>query len=413
MDAESTRRHFCKSADFAGRERLSANMTNRIENVRILTMEGPGLGEIPCGYLLYDDESGKILEVGACEGDGSGGLLLPGMIDGHTHLGMSEDAMGFEGDDTNETGEAILPQLRAIDAVNPMDRCFAEARAAGVTCVATGPGSADPIGGQFAILKTAGRRVDSMIVRAPASIKMALGENPKEMYHSKNQLPETRMATAALIRETLFKAKKYEKAMCDAHREPEDEDDELPDEPEYDSKLEALLPLLRREIPAHIHAHRADDIFTAIRIAKEFGLRYTMIHCTEGALIADELAEEGVEAFVGPLLCDRSKPELKNLSFDTPAVLAKAGVRFGLTTDHSVVPIQYLPLCAALAVKAGLPYENAIRAITIDPAEILGIADRVGSLRPGKDADFLLTDGDPLALTTSVRQVWINGRPLF
>ncbi|MDD6800570.1 MAG: amidohydrolase, partial [Firmicutes bacterium] len=253
----------------------------KIENVKIYTMD-PALGVIPCGFIEFD--AGKITAVGACEGDGSGGILFPGFIDGHTHLGLSEDSLTFEGDDLNEGTDPITPQLRAIDAINPLDRTFTEAREAGITCVAAAPGSANPIGGQIAVLKTAGKRVDDMIIAAPAAMKFALGENPKGVYHEKNQTPETRMATAALMREQLFKAKKYAEALDKYEKQRQeyldnpDENDE-PSEPEFDFKSEALLPVIRREIPVHFHAHRADDIFTAIRIAKEFHLRYTIVHC--------------------------------------------------------------------------------------------------------------------------------------
>jgi imidazolonepropionase-like amidohydrolase len=219
------------------------------------------------------------------------------------------------------------------------------------------------------------------------------------------------MATAALIRETLMKAKKYSEAMLRSQQEPE-EDEEVPDEPEFDSKMDALMPVIRGELCAHFHAHRADDIFTAVRIAREFDLRYTLVHCTEGHLIAEDLAEIGVNALVGPNLCDRSKPELRELAFENPGILHNAGVLVGITTDHSVVPIQYLPLCASLAVKAGMPWEAALEAITINPARILGVDDRVGSIRVGKDADLVLTDGDPLAMMTKVKQVWIDGKTI-
>lgn len=361
---------------------------------------------IPCGYI--EAEGGRITAIGECEGRARG-ILLPGFIDGHTHIGVSGDALGFESDDINETGDPVTPQLRAIDAINPLDRCFEDARNAGVTCVATGPGSANPIGGQFAAIKTVGKRVDSMIVLAPVSMKMALGENPKSVYHGKSQSPETRMTTAAIIRDALFKAKKYASDMDKAHAAPENPDDEPPDEPDFDIKDEALLPVIRGELPVHFHAHRADDIFTAIRIAKEFGLKYTIVHCTEGHIVADELAKEGITAFAGPNLCDRSKPELKEQSFINPAALSKAGLTIGITTDHPVIPLQYLPLCASLAVKNGMAHDEALAAITINPAKILGIDSRVGSLEVGKDADMVLYNGDPFEVKSTVRGVWING----
>jgi len=335
--------------------------------------------------------------------------VYPGFIDAHSHIGIAQEKETLQGDITNEGTNPITPCMRAIDAINPMDSAFHNAIASGITGVMAGPGSANPIGGQFAVIKTAGHWIDRMVVSAPAAMKFALGENPKEVYHGKNQSPETRMATAALIRETLVKAKKYNEAMLQSQQEPE-EDEDAPDEPEFDSKLDALMPVIRGELPAHFHAHRADDLFTAVRIAREFGLKYTLVHCTEGHLIAEDLAEIGVDALVGPNLCDRSKPELRELSFENPCVLHRAGVRVGITTDHSVVPIQYLTLCAGLAVKAGMPWEAALEAITINPARILGVDDRVGSIRVGKDADLVLTDGDPLAVMTTVKQVWIDGK---
>lgn len=374
-------------------------------------------GVIEPGYVAFSD--GLITAVGEgeppaglCEDgiiDGRGGILMPGFIDGHTHLGIIEDSLNFEGNDCNDTDDPVSPQLRAIDGVNPFDRCFEDARQAGVTCVAVSPGSADPIGGQICVLKTAGRCVDRMVVKAPAAMKFALGENPKTEHHSREQAPETRMATAALIREALMKAKKYGEAMARAHETTDDPDSEPPDEPEYDIKNESLTAAVGGKIPVHFHAHRTDDIFTALRISKEFGLDPVLIHCTEGHLIAKELAEEGVKAFVGPNICDRAKPELRSLSFDNPRILSEAGVKVALTTDHTVTPIQYLSLCAALAVKSGMDYFEALRAITVNPAEILGIADRVGSIRTGMDADLVLFDGDPLNLMTNVTGVWING----
>ncbi len=407
--------------------------TTVIKNIKIYTMS-PAAGDIERGYIAF--RGGKITDIGAGEpnlaGDceiidaaeayGPDAAIYPGFIDGHTHLGLCEDSLTFEGDDVNEATDPCTAQLRAIDAINPLDRCFTEARMGGVTCVAAGPGSANPIGGQFAVIKTAGRRIDDMIVVTPVAMKFALGENPKNVYHGKNQTPETRMATASIIREFLQKAKKYGEtwnkyraaldkyndSLAKASKSGEDEPDE-PDEPDFDAKLEALLPVVRGELPAHFHAHRADDIFTAIRIAREFGLRYSIVHCTDGASIADMLSAEGVTAFAGPNLCDRSKPELRSQSFENPGILDRAGVLIGLTTDHPVIPLQYLPLCAALAVRGGMDRDAALRAITINPAKILGIDNRVGSLEPGKDADFAVWDGDPLSVMSRPAAVWING----
>ncbi|MFA6948764.1 MAG: amidohydrolase, partial [Eubacteriales bacterium] len=268
-----------------------------IYNAKIMTMNAAG-DVIENGYIRF--ENGRITEIGNTQPspdmlsdgalDADGGVVTPGFIDGHTHIGIIEDSLGFEGDDVNEASDPTTPHMRAVDAINPLERCFSEAREGGVTCVAAGPGSANPIGGQFCAIKTAGKRIDKMIVRAPVAMKFALGENPKGCYHGKNQTPETRMATAALIREQLFKAKKYAEDMDKAHADYEDEDDR-PDEPDFDIRSAALVPVVRGSLPAHFHAHRADDIFTAIRISKEFGLKYVIVHCTEGHIIADELAD--------------------------------------------------------------------------------------------------------------------------
>lgn len=379
-----------------------------IQNATLYTMAGE---PIQNGFLRISD--GKIEQLGAMPAqprpeeeiiDLAGAQVYPGFIDAHTHLGMWEDGLAFEGDDGNEDTDPITPHLRGIDAVNPLDHCFEEACAAGITTVITGPGSANAIGGQLAALKTAGRRIDKMIVKAPVAMKMALGENPKSIYHGKGQAPSTRMATAALIREELYKARRYLEDL-----ELSQKDEEL-DPPEYDMKSEALMPVLRRELQVHFHAHRADDIFTAIRLGKEFDLDYVIIHGTEGHLIAGELVEEGVSVLSGPILCDRSKPELKNLTPASPGALSKAGVQISIVTDHPVIPIQYLPVCAALAVREGLDREQAFRAITIYPAQICHIADRVGSLEPGKDADLVVFSADPLQISTKPDMVFVSGR---
>ena len=367
------------------------------------------------------DKNKNIIEAG-------GKWLLPGFIDAHTHLGMYEDGLRNEGDDLNEGTDPCSPHLRAVDAINPMDRTFDEALAAGITCVATGPGSASPIGGQFAVIKTYGNRIDDMVIKAPVGMKFALGENPKNFYGEKNQAPETRMATAAIIRENLKKAKKYGEKLVgrdaiaelrSAHapqnvsgvpqKSKKSNKEEKPDEPDYDMKLEALLPVVNGELDAHIHAHRADDIFTAIRICKEFDLKYVLIHCSEGHLIAKELAKDKVRAVIGPIICDRSKPELKNLELSNAKVLNDAGILFSLTTDHPVAPVQYLPYCAALTVKGGLALYDALKAITINPAVILGIDNIVGSIEKGKHADMVLYDGNPLEILSGVEMVMVNG----
>lgn len=368
------------------------------------------------GYIYLRD--GKIEKIGRCSDgvpecdvsyDAEGGILMPGMIDAHTHIGLCEDSLTFEGDDINETGDPITPHLRAIDGINPIDVCFREARESGVTCVAVSPGSANPIGGQIAVLKTVGKRVDKMALLPSAAVKMALGENPKGVYHSKSQLPETRMATAAIIREQLFKAKKYADGLAEAEKLPENSDDDIPDEPEFDIKADALRPVVEKKIPVHFHAHRADDIFTALRISSEFGIKPIIIHGTDGYTVADELSEEKIAVVAGPNLCDRSKPELKQQSFENPGILDRAGVTVAITTDHPVVPIKYLLLCAALAVKNGMDRTSALRAVTITPAKILGIDQRCGSVEVGKDADLVLFDGDPLDVMTNVKAVWIDG----
>ena len=338
--------------------------------------------------------------------DAKGHAVYPGFVDAHTHLGMFGDSLTFEGDDGNEDTDPITPQLRAIDAINPLDGYFAEAAAAGVTTVITGPGSANPIAGQMAAIKTSGKRLDKMIVKAPVGMKFALGENPKSTYNHKEETPVTRMATAALIREALLKAQKYYRDWCRYEQDPENED-----EPEQDMKSEALLPLFRHEMPAHFHAHRADDIFTAIRIAKEFGLDYVLVHATDAHLVYEELLEESFGGLLcGPLLTDRSKPELRHQTPKAAGILAKAGLPVGIITDHPETPINYLLLCAAVAVREGMSREEALRSVTIVPAQICGIADRVGSLSIGKDADLVLYDGDPLDIMQRPLAVFINGR---
>ncbi len=381
-----------------------------IINARILPMEGE---IIESGYILIKDT--QIVQVGAGVPssfdeeviDAKGGWALPGFIDAHTHLGMWEDGLGFEGDDGNEDTDPATPHLRAIDAINPLDRSFTEALEAGVTSVLTGPGSANVIGGQIVAMKTYGHRIEDMIIKEPVAIKFALGENPKSVYHGKNLAPVTRMATAAIIREQLLKAKRY---IADLENAQNDED---VDDPEFDIKCEALIPLLKKEIPAHIHAHRADDIYTALRLSKEFDIHCVIIHCTDGHLIADILSQEGIAVLSGPHICDRSKPELKNLDPKSPAILAKAGVTTAIITDHPVTPIQYLPLCAALAVREGMDWMEALKAITIIPAKICGIDNRVGSIMPQKDADILLFDADPLQISAKPRMVVVGGKIVY
>lgn len=382
-----------------------------IKNGTVHTLDTP---VIPNGFVAVRD--GKIAMVGPMEEcpetwegeiyDAQGGHICPGFVDAHCHLGVFGDAIGFEGDDGNEVTDPCTPHLRAIDAVNAQDRCFKEARLGGVTTVLTGPGSANPISGQFAALKTSGRWVDEMILKAPVAMKLALGENPKSVYNERHETPITRMATAALIRENLFKAKEYAEKL---DRAAEDEDEEKPD---YDAKLEALLPVIRGELPVHIHAHRADDIATGIRISKEFGLKYVIVHGTEGYLISDLLAQEGAAVITGPSLGDRCKPELANMTMENPALLTMAGVKIAICTDHPETPIQHLPMCAGLAIKGGMIPETALAAITRWPAEIAGLGDRLGTLTVGKDADIVVTSGYPLNWLSRVRLVLIDGKPV-
>ena len=378
-----------------------------IINAHLLPVEGQ---ETENGYIHV--ENGKICALGPMEEapqdaavfDAAGAFALPGFVDAHCHLGICGDSVGYEGDDCNEMSEPVTPQLRAIDGVNPLDRYFAESAAAGITTVLTGPGSANPIAGQFIAMKTTGRRIDDMALKNPACMKFSLGENPKMTYNEKHETPMTRMATAALIREELYKAREY---LEKQRKAAEDEDADAPD---YDAKLEALLPVLKRELSAHFHAHRADDILTAIRIAKEFDLDYVIVHGTDGHLIADILAEEGARVICGPLLTDRSKPELFHQKLENPAILAKAGVQVAICTDHPELPAEYLPLSAAMAVRAGMDPEEALRAITINAARIAGIDNRVGSLKPGKDADIVLCSAHPFDMSCKVQAVFIDGK---
>ena len=351
-------------------------------------------------------KDGKIAEIGAgltadCPTFDAAGLhVYPGFVEAHCHIGLDGSGIGFEGDDCNEMTDILTPQLRAIDGIYPQDPTFREALEAGVTTVCTGPGSANVLGGQCAVIKTAGHRVDDMIVRPFAAMKCAFGENPKRCYKDKNNY--SRMSTAAKLREALLKAQEYDAKKQAAGDDPAKR-------PPLDVKLEALLPVLHGEVPLKAHAHRADDIFTAIRIAKEFGVRLTLEHVTEGHLIAEDLAKEDYPMAVGPSLTHASKFELRNKTFTTPGILVKAGCRVSIITDSPVIPQSYLPLCAALAVQAGMDPFDALRAITIRPAEHIGAADRVGSIERGKDADFVVMDGPWDAVSSGVKAVFVNG----
>lgn len=350
-------------------------------------------------------ENGKIRAIGEnLEGDetidANGLEIYPGFVDAHTHIGLDGFATGPVGMDYNEMNDICCSQLRAIDGIDPMDHSFELARNAGITCVCTGPGSANVLGGTFTAIKTAGRRVDDMIVKKEVAMKCAFGENPKRIYQ--NKCDSSRMTTAAILRETLEKARRYQQKVDAAHGD-------VSKLPPYDMKLEALLPVLRGEMPLKAHAHKANDIFTAIRIAKEFSVKLTLEHVTEGHLIVEELAETGLPMAVGPTMSHASKVELRNKSWVTPGVLAKAGCHVSIITDSPVIQQENLPLCAGMAVKAGMDPFDALRAITIHPAEHIGIADRVGSIEIGKDADLVLTDGSPFEISTLVHVVLING----
>ncbi|MDD7517841.1 amidohydrolase [Ruminococcus flavefaciens] len=380
-----------------------------IYNAEIHTMDS--LGVIANGWI--ETENGKIkalgegspAEIPADSINAQGGLLMPGFIDAHTHLGIIEDGLDFEGDDCNEATDPFTPQMRAIDGINPFDRCFEEARMRGITAVASSPGSANACGGEIAAIKTNGRRIDDMLIKN-CGIKFALGENPKNVYNGREETPVTRMAITALIREGLYKARRYVHDMDSYYS-----DSENYDPPEYDIKCEALMPLLERKIKAFFHCHRADDICTAMRIASEFALDPVIIHGTEGHKIADIIAEEKIPVICGPIICDRCKPEMRGLELKNASILHESGAKIAICTDHTVIPIQYLPLSAQAAVKGGLSFDEAIKTLTVNPAEILGIDDTTGSLRNGKDADLqLYRKGDnPLDLMCEPVLVMVSG----
>ena len=366
--------------------------------------------DIPCGEMLIDE--GKIVAIGetvnAPEGceviDAQGCLVCPGFIDAHTHIGLHEEAVRWEGADYNEVSAPITPEMRAIDAINPRDEAFQVALAGGVTTACTGPGSANVIGGTFTAIKLHGRDVDDMILREAIAMKIAMGENPKGCYGQQGKkTPVTRMAIAALLRGTLAKAKKYaaDIAIADAEGKARP----------FDFQMEAMLPVINREIPLTAHAHRADDILTVLRGCKEFDVDVTLDHVTEGHLIVDQLVEAKSPVLVGPSFGSKSKFELKEKSFETPGILSKAGLDVCIITDAPVIPLNYLPLCAGLAVREGMDEDAAWRAITINPAKVAGIAERVGSLERGKDADFAIWQGDPLKdIQARTKMVFVNGQ---
>lgn len=366
--------------------------------------------DIENGEVLIDN--GKIIAIGAHVDapadaqviDAAGLLVSPGFIDAHCHIGMHEESSRWEGNDTNEYSDPVTPQVRAIDSINPMDEAFECAIKGGVTTAITGPGSANVIGGSFCALKLHGKCVDDMLINDTVAMKIAFGENPKGAYgQNGRKAPVTRMMTAALLRENLMKARRYMEEVDEAENDPEKKRP-------FDMKLEAMLPVMRGEIPLKSHAHRADDILTSVRIAKEFGVKITLDHCTEGHLIVDKLSELGLPVLIGPSLGSKSKQELREKSFATPGILERAGLSVSIITDAPVVPLYYLPLCAGLAIREGMSYEGAWKAITINPARVAGIDARVGSLEVGKDADISIFEGDPLRdIASKAKYVLVNG----
>ena len=363
----------------------------RIEEGKITAIGD--MSECDAGALLSGDGTQVI--------DAKGNLVMPGIIEAHCHMGITEEKKGMEGDDCNETVDPVTPYLRAVDAINPMDDAFHDALKAGITAAMIGPGSSNVVGGQFAFVKTHGRCIDQMIVKAPAAMKVAFGENPKVNYSGQNVSPVTRMSIAAKLREELMKAKAYERKRR-----------ENPGE-EPDFRYECWLPVLRGEIPLKAHAHRADDILTAVRIAKEFGLKMTLDHCSEGHLIIEELKEAGFPAIVGPDMASRNKIEVRNMAFKTVGQLSENGILTAVTTDHPVSRIQFLTICAGLAVKEGMSMEDGFRSITINAAKICGVDDRMGSLAVGKDGNVAIFNGNPMEVFTRTLCTIIEGNIVY
>lgn len=367
-----------------------------ISGGKIHTVTGPTLEQ---GTILI--KQGKIIAVGdqveipaGCPVvDATDQVLMPGLIDTHSHVGIFEEIHRIEGGDGNETTDPITPYLRAIDAINPDDLAFSDAVAGGVTTVAVAPGSANVIGGTMVAMKTAGRIVDQMVIKNPVGMKAALGENPKRVYGAEKKTPSTRMASAALLRKTLVETLNY------INKAPQ----------ERDFTLENLVPVLEGKLPLRVHAHRADDIVTAIRIADEFNIKLVLEHCTEGYKVADLIAAKQIPAIIGPIITNRSKVEMQGVALQNAYQLQQAGVKFAIMTDHPVVPIQYLALSAALTVRGGLSEAEAIKAITIQPAEILGLANQIGSIEVGKDADLVLLDREIFDVRCRIKQVYIKG----
>ena len=360
--------------------------------VRINGKQIEGIGDMPS--FLWKSTDDRVIDV-------DGAWVLPGIIEAHSHIGITEEKVGTMGDDCNEGTSPVTPALRALDAVNPMDAAFHDAIQAGITSVMVGPGSANVVGGQFLFMKTHGRCIDEMVVKHPAAMKVAFGENPKNLYGGKDQMPATRMGIAAILRKTLFEAQQYKKDKESGNLEKED------------FEMEPWIPVLNKEIPLKAHAHRADDILTAIRIAKEFDVDITIDHGTEGHLITEEIAASGFPVILGPELSSRSKPEVQYMNFKTPGIMKEAGILFSITTDHPVSMIQYLPLCVGLAVKQGLPLEEGLKALTINAARICRVDNRVGSLKQGKDADIAIFTGNPMEIFTETLYTIIDGEIIY
>lgn len=381
-----------------------------IKNGKILTMAGATYDP---GNLLIKD--GKIAQIGpqiqADEKElseiieASGCWVMPGLIESHCHIGITEEKKGLEGDDCNETKDPITPYIRGMDAINPMDSAFHNAISAGITGMMVGPGSSNVVGGQFVFMKADGRCMEDMILLEPAAMKVAFGENPKSNYNGLGVIPTTRMTSAAMLREEIFNAIQYKKNKERAQKNGDDFS--------VDFKVECWMPVLKKEIPLKAHVHRTDDIMTAIRIAKEFDLDMTLDHCTEGHLIAEEIAASGFPAIIGPTLASRNKIEVQYMDFKTAGILHKHGVKVSVCTDHPVSRIQYLPICAGFAAKEGLGIEEGLKAITINPAEICRVSHRIGSLEIGKDADIAIFNGNPMEVFTKALYTIINGEVIY
>lgn len=373
-----------------------------IKNGTLYTMEATGIIQGDIRIL-----NGSIEAIGQLHAmqdevvlDATDKLVFPGMVEAHCHLGMEESSIREEGDDVNEMSDPITPQVRGIDGCYPLDETVINACRSGITSVAAGPGSANVIGGTFLAYKTYGTAIDEMLIKQPIAMKCAFGENPKRVYQDTRI--KTRMNIAALLRETLYKTKEY-------MMKKEQAKNDITKQPAYDMKLEAMIPVIKKELPLKCHAHRSDDILTVLRIAKEFDVRVTLDHCTDGEVITSQILESGFPAIVGPSFGHKSKFELSSKSYTTAGVLQRAGILVAITTDSPVIPQEYLPLCAALAMKHGMDEMEALKAITINPAKILGLDDRIGSIKEGKDGDLIICNASLLDIQNQIDYTLING----